>query len=76
MAVLASIELEREADAAGMALSSAWRGCKTGRRVAAGLAIVRPFACASLFWLVFQVRSGMIDPLTRVLYPIRATQIP
>ena len=34
-----------------------------------GPAIVRGFAVAGLFWLTILLGLGMIDPLTRAIYP-------
>jgi cytochrome c oxidase subunit IV len=38
-------------------------------RVATGPSIVRIFALASLFWLLILLGLGMMDPLTRAIYP-------
>jgi cytochrome c oxidase subunit 4 len=37
--------------------------------VRSGPAIVRGFAVASLFWLTILLGLGMMDPLTRAIYP-------
>lgn len=39
-------------------------------RVRSGVAIVRVFALAALFWLTIMLGLGMMDPLTRAIYPI------
>ena len=38
-------------------------------RVRNGTAIVRVFAIAGLFWLTILLGLGMMDPLTRAIYP-------
>lgn len=39
-------------------------------RVRSGVAIVRVFALAALFWLAIMLGLGMVDPLTRAFYPV------
>jgi len=41
-------------------------------RVQHGIAIVRVFAVAGLFWLTILLGLGMMDPMTRAIYPIAA----
>ena len=39
-------------------------------RVRDGVAIVRVFAIAGLFWLTILLGLGMMDPLSRAIYPV------
>jgi len=39
-------------------------------RVTASPAIARGFAIAALFWLIIILGLGMMDPLTRTIYPV------
>jgi cytochrome c oxidase subunit 4 len=41
-------------------------------RVRSGVAVVRVFAIAGLFWLTILLGLGMMDPLTRAIYPVVA----
>jgi hypothetical protein len=45
-------------------------------RVEAGPPIVRGFAIASIFWLIILLGLGMMDPMTRAIYPVQSTQLP
>ena len=39
-------------------------------RVRTGVAVVRVFAIAGLFWLTIMLGLGMMDPLTRAVYTV------
>ena len=39
-------------------------------RVRSGIAIVRVFAVAGLFWLTIMLGLGMMDAMTRAMYPV------
>jgi cytochrome c oxidase subunit 4 len=39
-------------------------------RVRDGIATVRVFAIAALFWLTILLDLGMMDPMTRAIYPV------
>jgi hypothetical protein len=45
-------------------------------RAGNGPAIVRVFAIGSLFWLIILLGLGMMDPLTRAVYPVQSAQLP
>jgi hypothetical protein len=45
-------------------------------RVGTGPAIVRGFAIACVFWLIILVGLGMMDPMTRAIYPVQSSELP
>jgi cytochrome c oxidase subunit 4 len=43
-------------------------------RIRTGPGVVRIFAVASVFWLTILLGLGMMDPLTRAIYPVQSSQ--
>jgi cytochrome c oxidase subunit IV len=44
-------------------------------RIRTGPGVVRIFAVASVFWLTILLGLGMMDPLTRGIYPVQSSQV-
>jgi hypothetical protein len=45
-------------------------------RIGTGPTLARGFAIAGLFWLTILLGLGMMDPLTRAVYPVQVTEPP